>query len=67
MFFSEENGGGDKPLPTNTKVEAEPVTAAAAAAVTTEMETSSEIQAPKFKVEALEKGSVPAVNSLDFS
>jgi hypothetical protein len=66
MFFSEENVGGDKTLPTtNTKVEAEPVTAAAA--VTTEMETSSEIEAPKFEAEASEKSSAPAVNSLDFS
>lgn len=58
MFF-EENG--DK-ASTKTQVEGEPV-----AAVTTEMEAYSEIEAPKFEVEASEKGSVPAVNSLDFS
>jgi hypothetical protein len=55
-FFAEENGDNKS----STKTEAEPATV-------TEMEASSEIEVPKFKAEATEKNSAPAVNSLDFS
>lgn len=54
-FFAEESSRDMS----STKTETEPAV--------TEMETSSEIEAPKFEAQDSEKTSAPAVNSLDFS